>query len=187
MISLCAGGVQNTVKNLSKRATTLLQTSYQSEVYTQSYWPPKSQESQLWEFMGLPFGSPRTKWHLGVGPVAKHKIYYKGEVVASPKSKSWWILGIRICSWFIRAPKCSNYALTNLLFDLYMSVWVIEMLVNLPNPIPKLQLALLPPKCCELGSAPNSFSFHCLHLWTCSLVHQGAWGCVKVYLACATS
>jgi hypothetical protein len=24
-------------------------------------------------------GSPGTKWHLGVGPVARHKVYYKGE------------------------------------------------------------------------------------------------------------
>ncbi len=28
---------------------------------------------------GLPLGNPKTKWHLGVGPVAKHIIYYKGE------------------------------------------------------------------------------------------------------------
>jgi hypothetical protein len=27
----------------------------------------------------LPLGSPRTKWHLSVGPVARHKVYYKGE------------------------------------------------------------------------------------------------------------
>jgi len=27
----------------------------------------------------LPFGSPKTKWHLGVGHVARHKVYYKGE------------------------------------------------------------------------------------------------------------
>jgi hypothetical protein len=28
---------------------------------------------------GLPFGSPRTKCHLDVGLVERHKIYYKGE------------------------------------------------------------------------------------------------------------
>jgi hypothetical protein len=28
---------------------------------------------------GLPLGSLETKWHLGVGPVARHKVYYKGE------------------------------------------------------------------------------------------------------------
>jgi hypothetical protein len=28
---------------------------------------------------GLPFGSSETKCHLDVGPVARHKEYYKGE------------------------------------------------------------------------------------------------------------
>jgi len=28
---------------------------------------------------GLPLRSPGTKWHLGTNPVAKHKVYYKGE------------------------------------------------------------------------------------------------------------
>jgi hypothetical protein len=28
---------------------------------------------------GLPLGNPRTKWHLGAGPMAKHIVYYKGE------------------------------------------------------------------------------------------------------------
>jgi hypothetical protein len=27
----------------------------------------------------LPLGSLWTKWHLGVGPMARHKVYYKGE------------------------------------------------------------------------------------------------------------
>jgi len=27
----------------------------------------------------LPLKSPETKCHLGAGPVAKHKVYYKGE------------------------------------------------------------------------------------------------------------
>jgi hypothetical protein len=29
--------------------------------------------------IGLPLGSPGTKWHLGAGHVAKHRVYYKGE------------------------------------------------------------------------------------------------------------
>jgi hypothetical protein len=28
---------------------------------------------------GLPLGSPRKKWHLGSGPMAKHRVDYKGE------------------------------------------------------------------------------------------------------------
>jgi hypothetical protein len=53
----------------------------------------------------LPFGSPETKWHLGAGPVARHKVYYKGKVVASPKFGPWWVLWVRVCSWLVRAPK----------------------------------------------------------------------------------
>jgi len=35
---------------------------------------------------GLAFGNFETKWHLGACHVAKHRVYYKGKVVASPKS-----------------------------------------------------------------------------------------------------
>jgi hypothetical protein len=28
---------------------------------------------------GLPLGNPKTKWHLGANPMAKHKVYYKKE------------------------------------------------------------------------------------------------------------
>jgi hypothetical protein len=104
---------------------------------------------------GLPLGSPRTKWHLGAGPMARHKVYYKGKVVASPKSRPWWVLWICVYPWLIRAPKSSNYALTNLLFGLCKSVWVSEVLVNLPNPIMEFQHAPLPPKCCKPRGAPQ--------------------------------
>jgi hypothetical protein len=53
---LTLGGVQHTVGKLSTRGTTLLQTSSQSEVYTQSYGPSKSWESQLWEFWDTHLG-----------------------------------------------------------------------------------------------------------------------------------
>jgi hypothetical protein len=29
--------------------------------------------------LGLSLGSPGTKCHLGAGPMARHKVYYKGE------------------------------------------------------------------------------------------------------------
>jgi hypothetical protein len=44
LISMCVGGVPHAVEKLSTRLTTLLQTSPQLEVYTQSYGPPKSRE-----------------------------------------------------------------------------------------------------------------------------------------------
>jgi hypothetical protein len=46
-----------------------------------------------------------TKWHLGVGPMVMRWKYYKGKVVASPKSVLWWILWICVYMWLIHAPK----------------------------------------------------------------------------------
>jgi len=51
------------------------------------------------------FWSPEKKWHLGVSSMAKHTKYYERKVVVSPKSWSWWILWVHVCSWFIHAPK----------------------------------------------------------------------------------
>jgi hypothetical protein len=34
-------------------------------------------------------GSPGTKCHLDVGLVERHRVYYKGKVVSSPKSEPW--------------------------------------------------------------------------------------------------
>jgi hypothetical protein len=42
-------------------------------------WASKVAKVSILGISGLPLGSRRTKWHLGVGPVAKHKVYYKGE------------------------------------------------------------------------------------------------------------
>jgi hypothetical protein len=51
------------------------------------------------------FGSLKTKRHLGVDLVAKHKVYYKGEGDGFPKSRPWWVLWVHVCPWLIRAPK----------------------------------------------------------------------------------
>jgi hypothetical protein len=75
-------------------------------------WGPKVTEVPTLGISGLPLGNPGTKCHLDVGLVVSHIIYYKGEVVATPKSGPWWVLWVRVCSWFILAPKvfwlCTN-------------------------------------------------------------------------------
>ncbi len=51
---------------------------------------------QSWEVVGvptlgisrLPLGSRGTKCHLDVGPVARHKVYYKGEGVGFPQVRA---------------------------------------------------------------------------------------------------
>jgi len=42
-------------------------------------WSPKIARISISGISGLPLGSPGTKCHLGVGPVAKHRVYYKGK------------------------------------------------------------------------------------------------------------
>jgi len=42
-------------------------------------WAPKVAGVPTLAIWGLPFGSPRTKCHLDVGLVERHRIYYKGE------------------------------------------------------------------------------------------------------------
>jgi hypothetical protein len=68
-----------------------------------------------------------TKCHLGVAPVAVHKIYYKGGRWCLPPSSG---RGESCESVFARGSSMhlnrSNYALTNLLFGLCRSVWVID-------------------------------------------------------------
>jgi len=118
-------------------------------------WTPKVVRVLTLGISWLSLGSPETKWHLGASPWPGTKYIIRGKVVASPKSKPWWVLWIHVCPWLVRAPKGSSYALTNLLFGLCRFVWVSDLLANLPSPIPKLQHALLPPKCYEPRSAPQ--------------------------------
>jgi hypothetical protein len=84
----------------------------------------------------FPVEAPRQNdiWVLAPWPSTKNTI--RGKVMASPKSKPWWVLWVRACMWLVHAPKMFSYVLTNLLFSLCMSVWVINLLVNLPSPHP---------------------------------------------------
>jgi hypothetical protein len=42
-------------------------------------WVSKITGVPILRISRLPLGSPGTKWHLGVGPMARHKGHYKGE------------------------------------------------------------------------------------------------------------
>ncbi len=88
---------------------------------------------------GLPSGNPGTKWHLVASPVARHKEYYKGEGGGFPQVRavvSLMIPCLPIAHSFVHQ-KCSNYALTNLLFGLCRSMWIIDFLVNIHSSNPK--------------------------------------------------
>ncbi len=117
-IYLVADNEPHIVGNLQTRATTLLQTTPRSEVCSQSYGAPKSQESPFVQFQDSHSGVPREKSHLDVGSVANHRVYYKGEGGGFPQVLAMVSLMCPCCSWFVLAPKvlqwCSNDALTTL-------------------------------------------------------------------------
>jgi hypothetical protein len=113
-ISLREGDMQHIVEKLSTRAIALHQTSSQSEVYTQSYRAPKIAGVLTLTISRLPFGSPRTKCHLDVGLMERHIVYYKGKVVASPKSRPWWVLWVRVCLWLVLTPKVFQLCINQL-------------------------------------------------------------------------
>jgi len=90
------------------------------------------------------------------------KYTIRGKVMASPKSKLWWILWVQVCPCFILAPKCFDYVVTNLLFGLCRPVWVSKLFVNLPSLILELQHAP-PQNATSQGTCPNSLLFQCFH------------------------
>jgi hypothetical protein len=73
---------------------------------------------------GLPLGNPGTKCYLGAGPVARHRVYYKGKVVASLRLGPCWVLWIRICPWLVLAPKVFHLCINQL------GVWFVQIRVN---------------------------------------------------------
>jgi hypothetical protein len=142
------------------KATTFLKTSFQSKVYTQSYGSPKSQESQFWEFQDSNLGvqGQNDIWVLVLWSGTKYII------------RVWWWLppspvhGEFCESVFTRGlfvhQKCFNYALTNLLFGLCRFVRIIELLVNLPSPHPRVSARPFTPKVLQAKECtPTPFPF----------------------------
>jgi len=88
-IYLSADSLRHTVGKLSTRATTLLEITSRSEVFSQSYGAPKPQESLLGRFRDSHLGVPGQKaiWMWAPWRGAEYTI--KGKVMASPKSGPW--------------------------------------------------------------------------------------------------
>jgi hypothetical protein len=112
------------VEKILTKATTLFQTSFQSEACTQSYGASKLGHPKVTGIPTLgisrfPFGSPRTKCHLDMGLMERQKIYYNGEgggfpqvrtvgnlvspslPVARPKTKVLKLCTNQLVVWFV--------------------------------------------------------------------------------------
>ncbi len=65
-------------------------------------WAPKIARVPTLGISRLPLGSPGTKCHLDAGPVAKHKVYYKGEGGGFPQVQAMvslmnsWLFVVRL-------------------------------------------------------------------------------------------
>jgi hypothetical protein len=98
-------------------------------------WASKMAKVPILKILGFSTWESQERWHLGVGPMANHKKYYNEEGGGFPPNPS--IDGscesVYACGSSMHQ-KCYNFALTNLLFNLCRSKWIIDLLVICPNP-----------------------------------------------------
>jgi hypothetical protein len=81
-------------------------------------------QSQFWEFWDSNLGvlGQNDIWVLVSRPSTKNNI--RGKVMASPKSRSWWVLWICLCPWFVCAPKMFQLCTNQLV------IWFVQVHVN---------------------------------------------------------
>jgi hypothetical protein len=89
--------------------------------------------------------------------MARHREYYKGKVVVSPNLGHGESCESMFACGSSMHQKCSDYALTNLLFSLCKYVSISEPLVIRPSLIPEFQHTPLPSKCYELRNVHQLF------------------------------
>ncbi len=87
-------------------------------------WHPKVVGVSTLAISGLPFGSPKIKSHLDVGPVERCKIYYKGEGGGFPQVRAVASPMCSCCLWLVLAPKVLQLCTNHLMLVLCRSVWV---------------------------------------------------------------
>jgi len=102
---MCVGEMKHTFGKLSKRATSLLQTSSQSEVWAKSYDRSKSRESKSGQFRDSSLGVPGQKAIRMCMPWRGTKYTIWGKVVASPESGPWWVKWVQVSLWLVLTPK----------------------------------------------------------------------------------
>ncbi len=87
-------------------------------------WAPKVVKVPTLGILGLPLESLGTKWHLGVGTMAMHIVYYKGEGGGFPKVQAVVSL-ISLCLLVVRSCTKMFQLRTNQLV-----VWFVEFRVS---------------------------------------------------------
>jgi hypothetical protein len=164
-IYLAVWGVPHIVGKLSTRVTTLLQTAPQSEVCSQCYGAPKSQQSQLAGFWDSHLGVPGKKSHLDVGSVASHRVYYKREGGGFPQVQAVVSLVCPCCPWLVLAPRVLQLCTNHFVWVVCKFVWVSEACQLFLVPSWSSNTPLYPSKCCELRSVLRFFFLPLFSTW----------------------
>ncbi len=165
--------MQHTIEKLSTKATTLLWIASLSKVCSQSYGAPKSRESQLGRFQNSHLGVLGQKVHLDVGPVDKHRVYYKGE--SGGFSQVWAVMSLvcSCCPWFVLAPKMFQLCTNRLVWVLCKPVWMNEACQLFLVPSRNSNTPLYPSKCCEPKTMSQLLPLPMFSTWTHIWVAQG--------------
>jgi hypothetical protein len=87
-------------------------------------WASKVAKVPILGISRLPFGSPRTKCHLVTGPVARHKVYYKGEGGGFPQV--WAVVSLVSSSLPVA---CLSTKVLQLCTN-HLVVWFVQVRVN---------------------------------------------------------
>ncbi len=85
-------------------------------------WAPKVVGVPIVGISKLPLGSPKTKCHLDVGLVERHKVYYKGEGDGFPQVRTVVNLVSPNYPWLILAPNVLQLCTNHLVLVLCRSV-----------------------------------------------------------------
>jgi len=85
---------------------------------------PQSCRSPNFGNFETPPWESRDKKPFGCGPCGKAQSIIRGKVVASPKSRSWWVLWVRVCPWPVLAPKVLQLCTNQLV------VWFVQIRVS---------------------------------------------------------
>jgi len=173
LIYLVTRGVWHTVRKLLTRATTLLWTTSQSKVCSQSYGAPKLREFHLARFHDFHSEVPGEKSHLDVSSVASHKVYYKGEGGGFPQVQAVVSLVCLRCPWLLLAPKVLQLCIKHFVWVVCKPVWVSEACQLFLVPSRSSNTPLYPSKCCELRNVPWFLPFPRFSIWTHIWVLRG--------------
>jgi hypothetical protein len=117
-------------------------------------WAPKVKRVPIMKISKLSLGSPRTKWHLGVGLMAMQKIYRKGEGGGFPQVAI--VVSLMNPCLLVACPCIKVLQLrTNQLFVWFVHIRVSNWCLSLSLiPISELQYTPLPLKWCKPRNVP---------------------------------